>query len=53
VRRHGALLRDKVVIFKHLEHWSIVEKRDSLIEKTTLEEPQFKKGELPTVETHY
>jgi H+/Cl- antiporter ClcA/PII-like signaling protein len=46
VRRHGALLRDKVVIFKHLEHWSIAEKGDSLIEKTTLEEPQFEKEEL-------
>jgi H+/Cl- antiporter ClcA/PII-like signaling protein len=46
VRRHGKLLHDKVVIFKHLEHWSIAEKGDALIETTTLDEPQVENGEL-------
>ncbi|MFD2031472.1 hypothetical protein ACFSKM_16395 [Ancylobacter dichloromethanicus] len=43
VRRHGALLHDKVIIFKHLEHWSIDQEGDSLVEETTLGEPLLKK----------
>lgn len=36
VRRHGALLRDKVIIFKHLEHWSIGQNGLGLVEETQL-----------------
>ncbi|HQS44934.1 MAG: chloride channel protein [Rhizobiales bacterium 24-66-13] len=32
VRRHGALLYNKVIVFKHLEHWSIDEKGETLVE---------------------
>ncbi|AWC25229.1 Voltage-gated ClC-type chloride channel ClcB [Aminobacter sp. MSH1] len=45
VRRHGALLYNKVIIFKHLEHWSVDEKGDALVE-TTLNEPQADNDEL-------
>lgn len=45
VRRHGALLHDKVIIFKHLEHWSIDQEGDTLVEETTLGESLLKKEE--------
>ncbi|MFT4001147.1 MAG: DUF190 domain-containing protein [Rhizobium sp.] len=34
VRRHGGMLHDKVIIFKHLEHWSISNLH--LVEKTII-----------------
>ncbi|MBN9459345.1 MAG: DUF190 domain-containing protein [Bosea sp.] len=33
-RRHGDLLKDKVIIFKHLEHWSISKADAHLVETT-------------------
>jgi len=33
-RKHGAQLTGKVIIFKHIEHWSIDKKGDDLIEET-------------------
>ncbi|HLN23493.1 MAG TPA: DUF190 domain-containing protein, partial [Patescibacteria group bacterium] len=33
-RKHGAQLAGKVIIFKHIEHWSIDKKGDDLVEET-------------------
>ncbi len=33
-RRHGALLRDKVIVFKHIERWTVGAGDGALEEKT-------------------
>lgn len=44
VRRHGAILRNKVIIYKHLERWAVSEEGDALIE--TSFDPGKGAGEL-------
>ncbi len=31
-REHGALLHDKVIVYKHLEHWAVGKKGEGLVE---------------------
>ena len=45
VRRNGAILRNKVIIYKHLEHWAVSETGNNALIGTALD-PGAESGEL-------